>query len=148
MTKTDLIQIRPYKPKDNAFIISTWLDALRYGNSGEDQNGQMIYSWFGAMPHDLYRIKFAKIFNSMLENPQITTDVMSLREDEDTIIGYIISEPLKNMLHWVFVRHDWRGIGLAKMMMPAKVDIITFLTFRGYRLNKMKLRAEFNPFLI
>lgn len=152
MKKTDLIATRPYKPEDRNFIISIWLSSLKYGNSGKDHRGEMIYSWFGAMPDELYREKFGQIFTKMINDPKITFMVACLRDDEDTILGFVSYELSKKALHWIFVRPDWRKIGIANMLLPPsiyeQIKVITHLSFKGWRLNKIKLKAEFNPFLL
>lgn len=133
MQKEDIIAIRPLDPRgDTGFIIETWLKGLRFSNT-----------WFERIDHEAYFKNYLGIIKSILGRPSVTTYVACLKDDPDVIIGYAVTEP--QILHWVFVRKDWRRAGIARDLIPKDTKTITHLTKLGLELKPDFV--SFNPFL-
>lgn len=131
------ITLRPYRPTDEGLIYSSWLKALRYGND-----------WFSHIAPVSFFTHYRKVIDSILSRPGIEIRIACLKDEPDVIVGYSIFEKrlALSILHWVFVKHDWRGIGIANQLLPP-FDRITHLTKIG-RAIKIKKDLIFDPFLI
>lgn len=133
LKKEDIIRFRTYnKSKDQTFIYDTWLKGLRYGNR-----------WFGAIDHQAFFKTYYQVLETLFNRPNIGIKVACLVEDSDVIIGYCVFEG--DAIHWVFVRPDWRGIGLSKDLIPAGIKTATHLTEVGFHI--MPPDVKFNPFI-
>jgi len=137
-TETDkqgLWKIRPGVLADKAFVLSTWLRGLRYGND-----------WFEAIDADPYFRIYQTVIESILSRPGTKVDVACLKDDEDVILGYSVYQP--SYLHWIFVKKAWRGIKIGKALMPNDIVSVTHLTAIGRKLLlKSPTKITFNPFL-
>jgi hypothetical protein len=131
MQKRDLISIRPGVKADEAMIYSSWLKGLRYGNS-----------WFEQIEQESYFETYHRVINQILHKPDVQVRVACLKEDEDVILGYSVSEP--QLLHWVFVKPDWRRIGLARDLVAKDITTVTHMTKLG-KLCKPD-HVNFKPF--
>jgi len=139
LDKKDLIAIRDAKPGDEAFIMSTWLKGLLFGGDG---------IW-RKIPSDIYYSNQHKIMERILTSPVTKVKVACLREDADVILGYAVYRQAAEVtvLDWVFVKRDWRSIGIAKSLCPPKIDSVTFLSRVGEAILAKKAKIVFNPFL-
>ncbi len=134
MNKSDLITFRTFVPDDRNLILATFLRGLYYGES-----------WFSLIDKNVFMNHYNKIVNAILDSPNIEIKIACLREDANTVLGYAIYS--KDALHWVFVKKQWRGIGLARDLVPATIKTVTHLTKLGVSILHKKSLA-FNPFLI
>lgn len=128
-----LIQIRQGREDDRAFIMATWLRGLYYGNP-----------WFKEIEKDNFMKNYHQIITKVLTKPDISINIASLKDDEDVILGYSITEP--KILHWIFVKETFRRIGIGKALIPQDTDVTTHLTIMGKKLKPMKM--QFDPFSI
>lgn len=135
MNKLDLITIREYKPEDKSFILATWLRGLFYGGS-----------WFSEIPKNIFMVNYHRFIESILAKPNTIIYVACLKEDPEVILGYSILGSSK-VAHWVFVKAAWRGIGIAKSLVPQTVDTATHLTKVGLAIAKNN-KIVFDPFSI
>lgn len=137
----DVYHIRGYKPEDHAFIMSTFLRGLYYGDS-----------WFSQIDKDCFMANYKHVVESLVRNSAIA--VACLNDDEDVIIGYsIVGKDLKT-LHWIYVKQgpskeeSWRKKGIAKSLTPAGITTVTHLTTLGKSLMNKLPGAVFNPFKV
>lgn len=131
----ELITSRPYEPNDRAFILASWLKGMYYGDS-----------WFSFIPKNIFMAAYHNFLERLLDAPGVEIKVACLKEDPQVILGYAVCA--NTVIHWVFVKKAWRGIGVAKMLLPERVSAVTHLTVVGKRLLQTKLPgAVFNPFL-
>jgi hypothetical protein len=138
ISKKNLISFRSYLPGDLHFILSTWLRGLYYGND-----------YFREIEDKVYFKNYENIIKHILAKPSVRIDVACLKEDDSVILGYTVTEKKddKNILHWVFVKNIWRGIGISKDLLdPLEIKTTTHITNKSMR-TKPK-RIEFNPFII
>lgn len=133
--KKDLILIRAATLSDKNFIYATWLQGLYHGND-----------WFKEIPQDLYFENYQKVIDRILNRDSVFLTVACLKEDQDVVLGYAVLDRKqnKNILHWVYVKEAWRKIGLAKDLVPLKIDEVTHLTKMGRAVKSAHI--QFNPF--
>lgn len=131
--KKDLITTRDYVPSDKSFILATWLRGLRYGND-----------WFLAIDSTAYFQTYHRVLEQLLASPNSTIKVACLKDDSDVILGYSVYK--KNRLDWLFVKKAWRGIGIAKQLIPQDITVVTHLTTVGRSMLKKSPNIIFNPF--
>lgn len=125
------IVVRAAVESDLAFIMSTWLRGLRYGNS-----------WFKLIDKEAYYSKYTVVLNNLLRSSVVA--VACLIDDPNVVVGYAVVSP--ETLHWVYVKKSWRGFGLAKeLTQPFRITRVSHLTKLGRRLKPLGWR--FDPFL-
>lgn len=139
IAKKDLISIREYHPTDQNFILTTWMRGLYEGND-----------LFAKIKKRIFYENYEKIIKYLLSHPSAVIQVASLVEDPDVILGYAVMERIsatkEHRLHWLYVKHLWRRIGIAKdLVKPFNIKTVTHLTkmveeFKPHRMT-------FNPFI-
>ena len=127
--------IRDLRPDDLNFILATWLRGLYYG-----------CAWFSQIPKDIFMSNYRPVIEAILLNG--TTRVACLKDDQDVILGYSVCGREDSVLHWTFVKSSWRGIGVARSLIPPSVKIVTHLTKIGSGFLRSHPAIVFNPFLI
>ena len=135
MSNADVYEVRDYKPEDKAFIMSTFLRGLYYGDS-----------WFSSMPKDLFMNHYKVIADAILNKH--TVKVACLKEDPDIILGYSILSKDFSTIHWVFVKSSFRKLGVSKALLPKFPNFVTHLTPLGKSLMIKFPNCVFNPFAI
>lgn len=129
-------EIRGFRESDVAFLFSTWLRGLFYGNS-----------WFQEIPKDIFMENYHRVIEAILKRPGVQVRVSCLKEDPDTILGYAVLEPNRNAIHWLYVKDVWRKFGIAKALIPADGTwvVATHLTDMTRKFKPKGI--VFNPFL-
>lgn len=164
MNKKDLMTLRAFqKDEDQNFILSTWLKGLYHGNRPErgDHSCQhmseclecsKLFDPYAEIPPDLFYATYAKVILKILELDSTIVSIACLKESEDVILGYSVissSAAYPLMVHWVYVKHDWRKIGLLHDLLPDRIDCVTHLTKVGKTiLKKNYATAIYNPFAL
>jgi ribosomal protein S18 acetylase RimI-like enzyme len=135
----DVVTIRPYVETDNAFVFNSWLHGFRQG-----------CEYFRLIDGDAYFDNYGKVINTILDRDNVDIKIICLKEDQELIVGYSITEILPQLLilHWVYVKPDWRDNGLANMLTPEGVTTCTHLTKTGRAILKKHQEVKFNPFII
>jgi GNAT superfamily N-acetyltransferase len=134
LQKTDLVSVRNVDPDDCPFIYATWLRGLRHGND-----------FFNDIDQTAYFEEYHKVIAGILLRPNTIISVACLKDDPGIILGYSVRS--SQALHWVFVKKAWRGIGIAKSLVPSEINTVTHLTRVGRSLLKKKA-LKFNPFAL
>lgn len=129
--KDDLITYRPFREADLPFILDSWLKTLRVNND-----------FFRQIDRDIYKLIYPEIVTRLVRTHR--TRVACLKEDDDVIIGYVCTN--SDTLHWVFVKNQWRGLGIMKDLVPNGLTFISHTT-RLFRPISDKYNWRLNPFL-
>ena len=138
MNKTDLVAIRDFVAADWNFILATWLRGLYYGKT-----------WFSEIPKDIFMEKYHAIIEAILGLKNVIVKVACLKDDPEVILGYAIMSEDRSTVHFTFVKSAWRGIGIAKSLIPPEMKQVTHLTKVGLSILKSKYPGvQFNPFAI
>jgi hypothetical protein len=131
--------IRDYQSTDKNFIFTTFLRGLYEDND-----------FFRKMKKNIFKANYQKIIEHLLHKKESIIKIACLLEDPDVILGYAILEAdvgYGTFLHWVYVKHLWRKIGIARDLLKGfSIKHVTHFT------NKTECfkpaRFKFNPFLI
>jgi hypothetical protein len=138
LDKQNLVAIRDFMPEeDRNFILASWLKGLYYGDS-----------WFHEIPKHIFMQNYHALLERVLSPGVASVKVACLKDDPDVILGYAVLNPAGTALHWVFVKNRWRGIGIAKSLIPPSVSVVTHLTKVGLSILKKHPGVHFNPFVI
>lgn len=118
------------------YLCGTWLPGLYYGND-----------WFREIDQDVFFSKYLEVLCALLARPQLRVMAATLNLDPDSIVGFSVYEQREsgNVLHWVYVRKDWRKKGIASNLIPPGVSAVTHLTKVGKAIKPKQWK--FNPFL-
>lgn len=135
VAKEDLYQLRAGKMEDLNFIIISWLKGLYYGSE-----------FYREIPWPTFKKNYEAYLKRLLAKDSILVAVAALKSNADVILGYSITEEIqdKNVVHWVYVKEDFRRIGIAKDLLPSKLDVCTHLTSMGKQLKPKSV--VFDPF--
>lgn len=129
----DLLTTRAVKPEDEAFIYSTWLRGLYFGNA-----------WFRQISKVDYFEKYRKVIEYLLKTAKVT--IVCLIEDPEVIVAYSVASPDNSTLHWLYVKRNWRGQGIGKGLVPTNVEKVTHLTEKAAEKIKAK-GLKFDPLI-
>jgi GNAT superfamily N-acetyltransferase len=133
-----LYNIRPYTKTDKAFVLSTWLRGLYYGDT-----------WFSLIPKNIFMDNYKLIAEKIVESPHTVILVACLPDDPDVILGYSIMYDDLATLHWMFVKKAWREKGIGKSLLPGMFTRVTHLSDLGRLLLETKFKnITFNPFYL
>lgn len=129
---------RPFCEMDRNYIFSTWLKGLCFmTNKDEDRNLTEL---------DFHR-KYQKILESIVDDPGVTIEIMSLKENRFQILGFCVWK--KTTLHWVYTRPVWRKMGIATSLLPKNIKRVSFLTNVGKSIMWEKLpEVKYVPYEI
>jgi hypothetical protein len=134
INKSELITIREIMPDDTNFIYASWLRGLYYGDS-----------WLSDVPKSVFMDHYHKVIAFILSKPTTTVKVACLKDDPSVILGYAVMSDVA--VHWIFVKKNWRGIRLAKDLIPSHLNTATHSTKVGMAIIKHK-GWIYNPFLV
>jgi GNAT superfamily N-acetyltransferase len=117
------ISIRACVPGDLDRILREWLSSFRSS------------PWAGVIPNNLYRKVYAETIRQLLSRGA-RIDVACYAEKPEIIVGFICYEmtPRDKILHYAFIRSDYRGNGIARALMnnagflPNQPYVYTFRT--------------------
>jgi len=121
--------IRKAVKSDEAFIYSTWLRGLYYGNP-----------WFREIDKDTFFTKYHAVLENILNKACV--EIACLDEDSDTVLGYVVYRG--SIMDWVFVKKSFRKIGIAKRLAPANITKVSHLTKIGKAVKPDEWK--FDPF--
>lgn len=115
-------------------VLSKFMRTLRYGNE-----------YFKLIDSDSYYTAYRFYILRLLNRDNTIVRLAVLSEDTDVCLGWSLSEG--STLHYVYVAKEQRGQGIAKRLVPQKIDTFTHLTKAGLSLWNNKAKdAKFNPF--
>lgn len=134
MENSNFYTVRDGLESDTAFIISSWLKSLYYGNS-----------WFSLMPKQVFLDNYRFVLMALL--PKSSIKVACLKDTPEVILGYVVSSKDETVIHFAYVKKDFRKIGVARLLAPKQANICTHTTASGLAIIKNK-GWIFNPFLI
>lgn len=126
-----LVKIRDARVSDQAFIFSSFLKGLYYGNE-----------FYRQIDKEAFMQNYKKVLTGLLIRS--TCKVLHQPDDEDALVGYAIYEP--GVVHYLFVKPPFRRFGLAKLLLPVGIHTVTHLTKIGQAIKPKDIK--FNPFAI
>lgn len=115
-------------------VFSRWLRSLRYGND-----------YFKLIDSGAYFSNYHLYIERLLLAPDTTVNLAVLAEDEDVVLGWSVNR--EQVLDYVHVQKDYRGLGVGRSLILAEVKVISHLTKTGLSIWSAKFpKAHFNPF--
>lgn len=146
MTKKDLISFRPAQHTDMPFIYRSILMGTYFGNKppkSSKLDPKSPIDFFSSIHQNVFMESYHKHLENLFNKPGINIAVTCLKADPDVILGFSVFG--KGVLYWVFVKPDWRGIGLGNDLIPQE-DITTVAGFtRVGDIIRRKRNWVFNP---
>lgn len=133
IAKSSLVTIRPFQFDDLPFIFSSWLKSLRWGNS-----------YFQAIEQDSYFKGQHRAIERVLGDPKTTVKVACLSDASEVLVGYSVYTG--DVLHFVYVKEDWRGISLAKDLVPKNIKTVSNFTRVGLSILRKHPGVIINPY--
>lgn len=126
------IVIRPAELNDKSFIMATWLRGNYYGNP-----------FFNFMPPDLYYKLYAILITDILFSDETRIDIACGENAPEWIVGFIVyTGPI---LHWAYVKVDYRNRGIANMLCKEKGITTSSSTTKSGQAIIRKKGLIFNP---
>lgn len=115
-------------------VVASFLRGVRYGNE-----------YFKLIDGDRYYFHYGEYVCNLLNRDDCVLRLAILEGSPEVILGWSLIE--RNTLHFVFVKKDVRRQGIAKALVPGRIETITHLTKTGLALWSCKTpEAKFNPF--
>lgn len=139
------IEIRPYMPDDQNYILSTWLRSYHEQSPFAKSMRTRIYFEY----HE-------KVAKRILERSDAVI-VACLPDDPGVILGYLVHErdqKLGNILHFCFVKGAFRGEKISRLLFRQAGIINTTEAFFTHKIFAMEWVTEkypgltYNPYLI
>lgn len=90
---------------------------------------------------------YSRVLDRILAQPDTTTMVACRPEHDDTIFGYAVYQP--TILHYVFVKEDFRNNGIAKSLLAQVRPVLSSYTHRTRTVAPILRRCfewRYNPF--
>lgn len=145
MTKKDLISYRLSVPGDMPFIYRSVLMGTYHGNKptkGQRPDPKCPVDFFSSIDQDTFMKEYHGFLETMFSRPGTEIKIACLVEDNDAILGFSIC--LGSTLNFVFVKPDWRRIGIATDLIPKEITQVSGFTRVGDIIRR-KRGWTFNP---
>jgi GNAT superfamily N-acetyltransferase len=126
------IKLREPLESDLRFVRSSWFESYRKGGYAPD------------VGFDIYKAGHGALIGALVPGPFIAVAYASAEPDE--ICGWICADPVIGTIHYVYVKHAYRRMGIAlRLCNLYEVRYFSHATRAGLRLAA-KLGIKFNPY--
>lgn len=98
------------RPEEFAFIFDSWARSFRKS------------PWAGCVPNHLWDQVSRECAKSLLDRGAralVAVTPIEGRPDERRVMGYSIYEPDRRVLHWLYVKEDFRDMGVGRTLLEA-----------------------------
>ena len=107
------VQIRQARESDLALVYKTWIDTYAESNFARK------------VRRALYPVRQRNLINQILARPTTHVLVACVPDDEETLLGWAVLET-PNVIHYAFMKKDFRRFGIAEDLCRAAGDAILF----------------------
>ena len=145
MNKRELIAYRPAQLTDMAFIYRSILMGTFHGNrpaKGQKLDPKCPVDYFSSINQDTFMKEYHAYLDHLFSVPGNEIKIACLVEEPDVILGFSVFR--SGVLHFVFVKPDWRHIRIGSDLIPADIKSVTGFTRVGDIIRRRK-GWEFNP---
>lgn len=125
------VVLRLAQESDHSFIYATWLKGIYWGDP-----------YFQQIPQSIYWKTQSKCIQKILEDPDYKVIMAVLDNAPNEIKGYAVVRG-EHVL-WVYVKKDYRGEGIARLLLPGPISTYSGSTVSGHAIAKKK-KLIFNP---
>lgn len=90
-----------------AFIYDSWSNSFR--NS----------PWAGVVPNDMWPEVSRRSMQEIVDRPSTIVRVaaVELEDGSRRVAGYYVAEPERKILHWLYVKRDYRGMEIGRALL-------------------------------
>lgn len=93
------------EPEEYALVFDSWARSFQKS------------PWAGCIPNHLYaQVSRAASAEIIDRGAKVIVAFVELPEGR-RVVGYSVSEPRRGVLHWLFVKHDYRGLGIGRALL-------------------------------
>lgn len=106
-SSTDVVQVRPGRPTDLAFVYRTWLDVLRQAD-------------VSPLPNDIFFPAHREYINRVLADPKVELQVACPTDRPNDILGYVVAHS-GELIQWLYLKPQFRGkhLGLVQLLLQS-----------------------------
>lgn len=142
---SELFTLRALAADDLPFVFNSWLKSFRDAPAVQ------------SIPNSIYFAGQHDRIDRILKSAGLAAAVACNPEDPTQIYGYIVAEnaTVGSVVHWVYVKHPFRGHGVARGLFAAVVGAGTgpvpfYYTHRVKASDRLvrERAATFNPYLL
>lgn len=136
--------IREAKATDMPFIFKSILMGTYHGNrpAKGKNDSKCPVDFFSSIPQDVFMKEYHGYLEAKFSQTETEIKVACLVEDSDVILGFSVFHG--SILDFVFVKPDWRRIGIATDLVPSRISGVSGFTRVGDVIRKKK-GWVFNP---
>lgn len=138
-----MIVIRPSESGDRDFILATWLRSYQRYSPVTNRIPKSIFFKF-----------HQTLIKRILNNVDVDIAVAADKEDPRVILGYAVGHPEGGILHWVYVKKNFRSAGVAERLIESRGYLAhqalycTHYTFALDDFKQKNIEIIFNPYLL
>lgn len=136
---------REVQPSDMPFIYRSILMGTYHGNKpgkGGKLDSRAPVDFFSSISQDTFMLAYHGFLEVLFARPAIKIDIAALQSNPDVILGFSVHEG--SVLHFVFVKPDWRKIKIATSLVPEGITQVSGFTRVGDIIRRKK-NWVFNP---
>lgn len=130
-----IFAIRRAIPADFNFIMNSWTESYRRS------------SFARLIPKYTFHTNHHDLMEKTLENSSFLCAVSN--DDPNQIFGWVCFEPNEKTLHYIYVKHPFRDLGIAKKLLEQSTgtEEVTFTHLPEGNLGKtLFLTGKYNPY--
>lgn len=142
----DGVVVRDYDPEsDLSYVTDSWRRSYEYSK------------WSGTLPTKVYVEAYKAAIQHLLDLPSTKILIVCTEKndeldlDENFIIGYVVYDLDRPVVHYLYIKEPFRRKGIGKALLTRAVGDAPFkYTFRtaGCEYLRGRFHAQFNPKLI
>ncbi len=125
------ILVRDIEPADLDFIQASWKNSLCYTKP------------YRYIPKSIFYNFYSSVISRIIGRPGIEIKSAVLETEPNIVLGFVVYEP--GIIHWIYVKEDWRRLGIAKRLMPKGIKYSSHITELGWQI--MPESIDYNPFI-
>lgn len=75
--------------------------------------------WAGCVTNDMWADVSRRTMQDVIDRPGTVIEcaVMDLPDGDRRVMGYVVAEPANKILHWLYVKRDYRGMGVGTALL-------------------------------
>lgn len=136
MVIRELVITRPYIEADRNFVLATWIRGAKHGSD-----------FFKRMDPKAYFRHYNVFLSNLVDSPDTSITIACLQEDPSVILGYAVTRNSGQSVDWVYVKNQWRKVGIAKSLLSHSFSEVSHLTDVAEKILRKVPNVVFNPFI-
>lgn len=95
-------------PEEYSLVFDSWARSFRKS------------PWAGCVPNHLWDQVSRACIGELLTRSRVIVALKTLEDGTRRVMGYSVSEP--GVLHWLYVKNDYRGMGVGRSLLNVTTD--------------------------